>query len=76
MVNSCCKLDQEESYHDLSIYLFVRTKMTDFAAAFLKFCDDICGISYCYAVKIYHGQHSSNIVMPFLTSRTISRAPE
>ncbi len=37
----------------------------------LKFCDDICSISYCYAVKIYHGQHSSNIVMPFLTSRTI-----
>ncbi len=31
----------------------------------------ICSISYCFAVKIYHGQHSSNIVITFLTSRTI-----
>ncbi len=37
--------------------------MTDFAAASLK----ICGISYCLAVKIFHGQHSSNIVITFLT---------
>ncbi len=47
--------------------------MTDFAAAFLQICSDICGISYCFAVKIYHGQHSSNIVITFLTSRTIVR---
>ncbi len=40
--------------------------MNDIAAAFLKIC-----VSYCFAVKIYHRQHSSNIVMTFLTSRPI-----
>ncbi len=51
--------------------LFLRPKITDFAVAFLKICSNNCGISYCFAVKIYHRQHSSNIVMTFLTSRTI-----
>ncbi len=37
-------------------------KMTDLAAASLKICCNICGISYCFAVKIYHRQHSSNIL--------------
>ncbi len=46
---------------------FLRPKMTDFAAAFLN----ICEISCCFAVKIYHGQHYSNVVITFLTSRTI-----
>ncbi len=45
---------------------FLRPKMTDIAAAFLKIC-----VSYCFAVKIYHRQHSSSIVMTFLTSRPI-----
>ncbi len=44
---------------------FLRPKITDFAVAFLK------KNSYCFAVKIYHRQHSSKIVMTFLTSRTI-----
>ncbi len=50
---------------------FFRLKITDFAAAFLKTCGDIFGISYCFALKIYHGQHFSNIVITFMTSRTI-----
>ncbi len=54
-----------------TFFRFLQPKMTNFAAAFLKFCGDICGISYSFAVKIYHGQHSSNIVITFLTSRTI-----
>ncbi len=49
-----------------TFFRFVRPKMTDIAAAFLKIC-----VSYCFAVKIYHRQHSFNIVMTFLTSRTI-----
>ncbi len=52
-------------------FKFLWPKMTDFAAAFLKICGDICGISYCFTVKIYHGQHSSNIAITFVTSRTI-----
>ncbi len=44
---------------------FCGLKITDFAAASLKICVS------CFAVKIYHGQHSSNIVITFLTSRTI-----
>ncbi len=44
---------------------FCGLKTTDFAAAFLKICVS------CFAVKIYHGQHSSKIVITFLTSRTI-----
>ncbi len=47
-------------------FRFVRPKMTDIAAAFLQIC-----VSYCFAVKIYHRQHSSNIVMTFLTARPI-----
>ncbi len=54
-----------------TFFRFLWPKMTDFAAAFLKICSNICGISYCFAVKIYHRQHSFNIVMTFLTSRTI-----
>ncbi len=54
-----------------TFFWFLRPKKTDFAVAFLKICIDICGISYCFAVKIYHGQHSSNMVITFLTSRTI-----
>ncbi len=54
-----------------AFFRFLWPKRTDFAAAYLKMCGDICGISYCFAVKIYHGQHSSNIVITFLTSRTI-----
>ncbi len=42
----------------VTFFRFLRPKMTDFAAAFLKICGDICGISYCFSVKIYHGQHS------------------
>ncbi len=49
----------------------LRPKITDLSVAFLKICDDTCGISYCFAVKIYHGQHSSNIVITFLTWRII-----
>ncbi len=41
-----------------TFFWFLRPKMTDFSAAFLQ----ICSISYCFAVKIYHGQHSSYIV--------------
>ncbi len=52
-------------------FRFLWPKMTDFAVAFLKICGDICGISYCFSVKIYHGQHSSNIVITIVTSRTI-----
>ncbi len=52
-------------------FRFLQPKMTAFAVTFLKICGDICSISYCFAVKIYHGQHSSNIVITFLTSRTI-----
>ncbi len=50
-----------------TFFRFLRPKMTDFAAAFLNICD----ISCCFAVKIYHGQHYSNVVITFLTSRTI-----
>ncbi len=54
-----------------TFFRFLWPKMTDFAVAFLKICSDICGISYCFAVKIYHRQHSSNTVIHFLISRTI-----
>ncbi len=53
-------------------FRFLRPTMTDFAAAFLK----ICGISYCFAVKIYHGQHSSNIFYNFSDFKNHSRAPD
>ncbi len=76
---SCCEatvLPTEQPYISHSriswdVFLIFKSKMTDFAVAFLKICGDICGISYCFAVKIYHGQHSSNIDITFLTSRTI-----
>ncbi len=54
-----------------TFFNFLQPKMTDFAAAFLKICSDICGNFDSFAVKIYHRQHSSNIVIAFLTSRTI-----
>ncbi len=41
---------------------FLRPKITDFAAAFLQIC--------LFAVKIYHEQHTSYIVITFLTPRT------
>ncbi len=50
----------------VTFFRFVQPKMTDIAAAFLKIC-----VSYCFAVKIYHRQHSSNIVMTFLTWRPV-----
>ncbi len=53
-------------------FRFLRPKITNFAAAFLKICGDICAISNCFSVKIYHGQHSSNFVITFLTLRTIA----
>ncbi len=67
-----CKVDWKQS-------------LQDFAGLFSDFCSlkgrillrlvsiysDIWGISYSFAVKIYHGQHSCNIVMTFLTLRTI-----
>ncbi len=37
-----------------TFFRFLQPKITDFAAAFLKIRGDICGISYCFAVKIYH----------------------
>ncbi len=54
-----------------TFFCFLQPKRTDFAAALLKICGEICDISYCFAVKTYHGQHSSNIVIMFLTLRTI-----
>ncbi len=70
----CCALFyNNQSFQDFARIssVFLWPKMTDFAAAFLKICSEICGISYCLAVKICHGQHASNIVITFLTSRTI-----
>ncbi len=65
-----CHMSVPPGFHR-TFFWFLRPKITDIAVAFLKICSDICGISYCFAVKICHGQHSSNIVITFLTSRTI-----
>ncbi len=43
-----------------------------FCSSFSQICGDICAISNCFSVKIYHGQHSSNFVITFLTLRTIA----
>ncbi len=72
----CWKVYQSLQDSQDFFFWFLRPKMTDFAVAFLKICGDTCGISYCFAVKIYHGQHSSNIVITFSDFENHRRAPD